>query len=354
MATRAETFHFLVTNLVVPFAWPVGPVTFRPPGWLRRQLISQAGRKDVWGDVPIEFLTEGTDDWNWASAHVTLARRSQDDPDIAGARGLMEDAVAVLRLFQRFVVPTVNVDRQTFGLAGDVGDALEWHWRIDRDGFAGMGGQRLGVVGAWTFTPVHARRFRTEGVFRFLADAILRHDRPAVGVTPWTQRVIVALRVLNQANAMQRDPLRIILAATALEALLGDQGESNSLRVNQRAAFLTCVDANDTSHGATRPACAILIAKSRKHLGDMLEQRARKGLGWRCSAFEDVDELTDDRNAALHDATDQFGQRAGLRAQRVVDEVLIAAVRWVQSNNATHLKDLDDAIAALPAAWVGR
>src|SRR5205814_14505 len=89
------------------------------------------------------------------------------------------------------------------------------------------------------------------------------------GRTDWQRRAIVAIRTMNLATVMQRPATRIILMATALEALLGNTyapggRATGGHQLSKRAAYLYCgtnILPTPDPHGpGRRGACGILLA----------------------------------------------------------------------------------------------
>jgi hypothetical protein len=269
-------------------------------------------------------------------------------------REMVRDAVALARLYQRACLPVENLDHQTFGMAPDIGSEPEYHWKADAKGYAGHGWSRIGVLGPFKFTKRWIRDFRTRASFAFLDDA-LRAPDPEPG--SWAQRAITAVRLLNVASPMRPQPLRIVLQAAALEALLGDdplpdpwKARSQAHPVAQRAAFVTCDRPDGARLREGDSACYSLVADSasKAELDPHHGRRPRDCWDWPCTYYWHIRQVFDARNRALHDAQDQFPKSTAVRYEGRVDEVVLAAVDWVATNNATGIHDLDGAIGALP------
>jgi len=239
---RRVRVDFRVDGLTVPTAWHVGRATFRPPGWLEARIATDLAKEPRQAGPFTDFALEGLSDWKWSSVSVTtIGRRGETATD--DARQDAEDAVAVGRLYQRACVPNWGMDVQTFGLVGDVGTSSDIVWQSDFDGVAGVSGRHRGPFAQWGFTRDQVRGFRSRPGFAFPDDALRTPDAPPGS---WQQRGITALRALNLASPAQSQPIRIVLQAVALEALLGDDPPANrrdfrpqAHPVAQRAAFLT-------------------------------------------------------------------------------------------------------------------
>jgi hypothetical protein len=211
---------FIVENLIVPRTWRVGRARIRPAGELLRRIDARMGPKpsktqkwlarerqqelgsSKWATIEVPILTPG---------HIENAA-------IDGARDVARDTIAVLRFFQRRLVPYFSLEIQTFGLGADIGGVIESRWVTDRTGkYAAGGWQQHGIAGSWTFTPAHLRTYRADPRFVYL-DAALRARNP----DDWQGRFLTTLRTMNIATIRERPSIRIMLFATALEALLGD------------------------------------------------------------------------------------------------------------------------------------
>jgi hypothetical protein len=104
-----------VAQLKVPIAWTVGRVTFRPPGWLKRRLANRRCHPLADREM-VDFGANLVGDWKWSSADVTVPVRPGESVPSDDVREAVRDAIAVARLYQRSCVPTMSMDRQTFGI----------------------------------------------------------------------------------------------------------------------------------------------------------------------------------------------------------------------------------------------
>jgi hypothetical protein len=273
---------------------------------------------------------------------------------VAAEREMVRDAIALGRLYQRACLPVENLDLQTFGMQPDIGSESEYHWKADAKGYAGHGWSRIGVLGPFAFTKSWIKDFRKRAAFAYLDDA-LRGPDPKPG--SWAQRAVTAVRLLNVASPMRPQPLRIVLQAAALEALLGDdplpdpwKARGQAHPVGQRAAFVTC----DRPDGALlRPgdlACFSLTADSatKAEIDPLHGRRPRDYWDWPCTYYWHIRQVFDARNRALHDAQDQFPTSTAVRYEGRVDDVILATIDWVVASNARGIDDLDHAIGSLP------
>jgi hypothetical protein len=346
---RRTRVDFLIPYLSVPVAWQVGRATFRPPGWLERQVQRdvQSVRIDARG-FPLEPLK----DTPWSSASVWTERSRDDVLNIDREREMVRDSIALARLYQRACLPVENLDAQTFGLAPDVTSDSEYHWKSDYKGYAGHGWSKIGILGPFTFRADWIRAFRDRPAFAFLDDA-LRGSDPAAG--SWAQRGITAIRLLNLASPVRTQPIRIVLQTAALEALLADdplpepwKARAQAHPVAQRGAFLTC----DRPDGAKLPAggeaCAFLGVDGAKAAERVLPGRPANYWDWPCTYYWHIREVFDARNRALHEALDQFRKSTAAKYEGRVDDVILAALEWAVASGAAGISDLDTKMADLP------
>jgi hypothetical protein len=201
--------------------------------------------------------------------------------------------------------------------------------------------------------------FKTADVRAYRADPRFAYlDRALAAKAPddWQARAITALRTMNVATVMQRPATRIILLATALEALLGDSfkldaGATGGHRLAKRAAYLWCgsnVQPPSLHRPGARPACGLLTASSSPRADPAMYDQA--GRRWGCSWYGDMRDLYDDRNAALHGGITRFAPRATSTHEFNMDHVVLAALQWILERHPASIDDLDADIRALPVA----
>jgi hypothetical protein len=350
--------HLLVTNLMIPRPWRVGGTTLYPAGHLLASLDRHLASLDP--PVPEVLVEDYRRDLRgspWATIRVpALASGGRlDEEALDRARDAARDVVAVLRLFKRVSHRRISLERQTFGLAVDIGSVSEARWITDRAGrFTGVGWQRHGILGHWEFVPAALRAYRADPRFAYLDRALSKGDPDR---DEWEGRLITAIRTMNVATVMQRPATRIMLLATALEALLGDKfqpGGSARGRGHQlarRSAYLWC-GSDLTPPSLHRPggrlACDLLTATGDPKKVRNLYEKAQRV--WACSWYGNARELYDDRNEALHGAAAGFDGNTAAMHEFHLDGVVMAAVDWVIQRRPTSVADLDAEIGALPTA----
>jgi hypothetical protein len=145
--------------------------------------------------------------------------------------------------------------------------------------------------------------------------------------------------------------IRSVLAAVAMESLLGLKENHRAHRVSVRYAYLTCDLTNVGSglHGPSRPACVVLASLHQNY--DWLEARTRELFpqGGGCSAYFNCDELIQRRNALLHDGFQLEDPEWPESLVGRFDRALIALIRWKLKTGAPGLEELDTEIDQLCA-----
>lgn len=354
---RRRYVHFVVTNLTLSRPWRVGSTTIYPPGYLLDRLDRHL--VDLDPPLPQQLADEyrrDLSDRNWSTIRVPVEARGGrvDGPIIDGARDVARDVIAVLRLFQRVRVRYVSLDRQTFGLATDIGSIVEPRWITDAVGrFASVSWERHGVLAPWTFRAADLQAYRTDPRFAYLDEALAAGDH---GRDDWQGRAIAAARTMSLATIMERPAMRVILLAAALEALLGDKftpgaKATGGHRLARRAAYLYCgsdLPVPDLHRPGGRPACRLLTATADPRKDPSVYDR--EPAVWGCSWYGDMRDLYDARNAALHGAEARFDQRAASTHAFHLDAAVLSTLAWVAEIRPRSIDDLDAAIAALPTA----
>lgn len=329
---RGADVHIPVEDLQVPQAWHVGRVTFRPAGWLQSYTASQVA---VPGTAQEDFLRRAREQMSrHRGATATIRARWRDGdhgPIVLDALEHVRDSIAVLRLYQVAMYPLVGRDLQQFGVSGDVGSAMLLHTATQGRNIIATGGRWLGVIGSWTFSRGDVRSFRDHPVFAFLDEAL---RTPNASRTQLQRRAITAVRTRALATGTLPVQMQIVLLATAVEAMLGDDTYQlgQYYRVAQRAAYVYCGFPTEWHHPTT-PACLYLTAPTAKEMKIARRDRAAQGLGAFCSAFGHAYDLTRFRNEALHGGRTDFGRRTWVLSQTAADQISCCAP-WLGSLTA--------------------
>jgi len=336
--------HVPVVQLNVPQAWRVGRVTFRPAGWLAGYTRGEAAPTGTAKAKFLAYAREQMDAHQTSTAEVRVRWPEKDKQSILdAAMEHVRDSVAVLLLYQRTRYPRVNTDLQQFGIHGDVGAVAQSYTVTRGRRIIATGHRLLGIPGDWTFSRADAVAFRNDPRFVYLDRAL----RAAPGRRrEFQRRALTAVRTRSLATAMLREQLRVVLLATALEALLAAEVQPNErrelgefFRIAQRASYLFCGEPDQRY--PSRPPCLYLHANSKRAMVNALEDRARRGQQPICTYFWDVFDLLEDRNQALHRAREGFGRRQVSRHATTTEQVILYALEWVDRTGAVALADLE-------------
>jgi hypothetical protein len=173
--------------------------------------------------------------------------------DIEEAMRQVTDALAVLRVVQRWRYPMVNVRSQTFGLPGQVTRAtLDY---LDLTATPGVGGRHVGAGTGWTFRDTDHDAWISEPPFRFLHEALIRSYQER---TSLQRRALIAIDLFSQAWLSWQPDTALLSGVMALEVLLGDQADqAKKFRVARRASYFMCGWPNHR-YSDGRPACPYL------------------------------------------------------------------------------------------------
>jgi hypothetical protein len=340
-----------VDFIEVPRRWRVGRCTIAPAHDVARRLgANTPTRSRFQQDVLAQFDAAVADAATIRiPIRITAAGRAVDGHEEA-ANNEARDALAVLRLLQEVRVPYFDATYQRFGLRPDVGRTIEPRLLCDTSGRIRTAGWTAhGVGGAWTFTHDDLRFYRHDHRFQWLDMALKTTERHR---TDWQRRVLTALRTVAFANRTQRSSMRIVLLATAIEALLGDpfvpgRAATSTNVIANRAAYLWCgtdFQPPDPHGVGGRPRCAFFDSRN-PWVDPTLHPRPGK---WACSFWGALRTLFDDRNAALHGAETRFSEKAANQHEYTIDKVMVQTLVWIQRASPTSIADLDAEIAALP------
>lgn len=349
-ASRAAIIHVPVVQLNVPAAWRVGRVTFQPGGWLAGHTQPEPAGDDEPMKAFLKLARKGIEEHQTSTAAVRVRWPEKNtQPTLDAAVDDVRDSVAVLRLYQHARYPMMNTDIQQFGIHGDIGATVQTYAVTQGERILAHGVHWLGVIGNWEFTSADVRDFRADPRFRYL-DATLR--TPPSRRSEFQRRVLTAVRTLGFATPMVREQLRVVLLATALEALLaadvqpGGRSELGEFfRITQRAAYLLCGEPDQRY--PSRPPCPYLHAQTLPALRHALDDRVKRGERPACSYFWHIFDLFDDRNSALHRTREHF-DRSRLSWHRIYTEkVILYAVEWANAHSGVGLASLQAEFAAL-------
>lgn len=349
--------HLPVPYLTVPARWRIGPVTFLPPGRLVAMIDRDHAKRPVRPPDLMEWLRRPLLDEPTSTVAVPawtrfLTTGKVEETALAAARDDARDAIAVLRLFQHHR-STMKTDHETFGLAVDIGSVMEHRYVSDPQGcFILTGVQRHGSIAAWTFSRDDMAAFAADPRFAFIDQAL---RTPAERRTDWQHRVVLAVRTLGVGVPLDRPSTRIVLAATAIEALVGDAyqpraGATGGHHLARRAAFAWCGAEFKNPHGQPpgRPACDFLVARGRDDLARRAREVAAGGGALVCDFYASLLDISEARNEAVHGADTRFTTKEADRYEYETEAVVLAVVAWVVDHGATTLTDYLAAIDALP------
>lgn len=354
---RRVFVHLAVPFLTVPAAWRVGGTTFLPPGRLLARLDrDQAKRRRVLGDLD-EYLRRQLAEDGLTTAMVPAWTRNLSTGRIesetyAAARDTARDSIAVIRLFQRSST-SMSIEHEAFGLAVDVGSAREDRWVTDRDSrVISFGTAMHGSIGRWEVCRADIAAFWADQRFAYLEGALRKAGQRR---TDWESRVVNAVRTFAMTTTLHRPGQRIVSAATAIEALVGDAyrpgtGGTGGHNLARRAAFAWCGVEFGDPHGPApaRASCPYLTATASGDLKKrMREVEERSGARPPCDYYATLRVLADDRNAAVHAADVPLSDQQARRHEYTVEKVLMAVIGRIVSGDMTTLSDYEAAIKSL-------
>ncbi len=334
-------FELLIEGLQVPFAWPVGPVTFRPAGALLADLEIGNAHPEHWYQG---WLREHLVKWTFATAQ-TMAK------DQVEAEAVVSASLAVLRLFQgtRTRLDTRN---QLFGLPGELMSARRES--VALGDFPGLGWRNVGSLGPWTFSDEDARAFANDARFSYLVNALL--------LTPSQRnelqdRALLSLELLDEALLTSNRRMSVLLSAIAIEILLGDERRADRVvRIAARGAFLSCHGNCGRGGGdcpytvaatwrdveqinANVPGICSAFMKTISGIGIVTTRRdPRDGShigepSYRYGLFEDRNKIVHAGAAPDDDASKRHAWNA--------THLYLKAIEWVATNSAATVDDID-------------
>jgi len=241
----------------------------------------------------------------------------------------------------RFRYRYVSLDRQTFGLPQTIRRIWENFYVLEGEIVIRAGFTQSGVLSPWDF--------KMEDVDAWPKDAAFAYFESLLGKEPTERsdtenRLITALGIASVSTASLRAPLRHVLYAVALEALLGDPPPAERThRIAVRAAFLTCDLLGPEPrgrHGPERPACPILAYATQNEMRKKARAMFPNGSPI-CSYYEWIRNVATQRNTVLHEALRGGDHRSAASAEGRVDEVILEYARVAADGPLRSLADLD-------------
>ena len=139
--------------------------------------------------------------------------------------------------------------------------------------------------------------------YRFLDEALRQPDGDR---TPLQRRALVAVELLSQAWLSWQPDTAFLSAVVALEALLGEPGDSTKkLRIARRVSYFICGWLEGSYAAGGRPACPLLALPlmASGQPGTELKRLmsdVKEGAFTPCTQFFGVLRLYDDRNEIVH------------------------------------------------------
>ena len=337
--SQAAMLHIPVVQLKTPRAWRVGRVTFKPAGWLAGYCRPGLESSPASNRPFLEDAQKGIEEHSASTAAVRVRWPGHNaDPVLDAAIEDVRDALAVLLLFQHWRHPQLNTDLQQFGVHGDVGGAIQRYTVTDRRRVQAWGIRHVGIFGNWEFSKADADVFATDHRFRYIDNALRARGQR----TELQRRVLTAIRALGLASTTPRPQVKVVLLATAVEALVSPDNpldlRGEYLRIAQRAAYLVCGEPDHRY--PSRPPCFYLQTTSLRALKNVLEDRQTQGKPSECSTFRHYYGLLNDRNDALHKAKERFDRSRVYWHARYAETLVLYLVEWAIAHPSAGLGDL--------------
>jgi len=212
-----KSFAIPIVNLRVPREWRVGRVWLRRPEWLLARIEATRAAPGTSHNEVLERLAVEVRELPWVLA---VAEAATDEE----ARAIVEEHVAVLRLYQRFRYRYVSLDRQTFGLPETIRRIWENFYVLEGEIVIGAGFTQSGVLGPWDF--------KMEDVDAWPKDVPFAYFESLLGKEPTERsdaenRLITALGIASVSTASLR--------ATAPRVVRGRVGSSPRRPATSRA-----------------------------------------------------------------------------------------------------------------------
>jgi hypothetical protein len=342
-----------VPGLDVVNTWQVGPVLLHPADDAL-ELICATQQEHQGPDHP------AFQKWLWdrisalsGSAVAEVSVTDANDAEAgADARELVASALAIMRAVQHMRNFMNEMDRQTFGLPGDVPSAVTDYVVIGDELTAGA--TRSGALAGWTFSDAEHQAWTTDPAFRFLNCAL---SCPEPDRTILQGRALLAINLLSQGWLSYKPDVELLNSAMALEVLLGEPDDKDKkFRIARRVSYFSCGWPRQLYPGTGRPACRLMSLP----LGDRSRDRGvpgpelqraladmKAGRAVRCSRFFQVCRIYEARNEIVHRGRLPVG---GNRPSTwfIAALLLSPVLTWFASHPDSDLSELDADIAALP------
>jgi hypothetical protein len=342
---RQTAVFFPIQNLHVPCSWPVGRVMFRPGDWVREHVDRWLANDDAEGRAGFgEVRDIAANVSACAEVRTTLDLALEPRAGVLPLRDRVTDALAVLRLFSDVVARVGPSDSQTFGWSRDMAAAMETNFAVSDNRVYHVSTGWHGAAFPHEFDAGDPAVYRADPRFRFLGQLI-----SAKRITPFQLRLLTALRTYNAATLPQSEQTRVILLATALEAVLGDDKVyDRAHRIARRSAYFTCVPPGTTSHAARRSKCFYMRSANSDVVAALRELRHEAGLGTYCTAYEGIRSLFHHRNDAVHRGQARFDGKATVVHRLMTRDAILATAEWLAARPRAAFHDIDQGIADLP------
>jgi hypothetical protein len=326
--------------------WDVGTVRFHPSG-AGAELVERVRREDQ-RDLPTSLrdLADQTaaELRDWAVAEVKVSGGVEE------AMPLVDSALTVLRAVQYIEHPMSAHRFQAFGLPGQATAATLKYFDLTK---AMPGWTKIGVLGGWPFEDDTHAKWEGEPAYRFLNGALRLAPEQR---TPLQHRALMAIELLSQAWLSWQPDIAFLSSVMALEALLGEPGDSSKkFRIARRISYFTCGSPLTSFYaGERRPACPLMAlplstaGKPGPELDQVLRDMRKTGGGIRCSYFLDVIDLYDARSEMVH--TGRLGLTESQESHAtwfIAAWLLRPALTWFAGHPTAELTELDGEIASL-------
>jgi hypothetical protein len=342
----SHRYLFPVLHLTIEEEWEIGPVRLYPAGstlGLVNGGRARRGWRHEWYDDHLD--EHEIADMEGGTVAVVVAATAQAGYD------LVADAVGVLRLFQPTRAPMVDVQVQTFGLAGEIEQWTSAY--IDLDA-VGAGWFHGGAHPGWTLRAEDHEAFKADSGWQLLAGSLEPAGRPPTRIEA---RLRLGARLINAALLDYNPDRKLLSLVTGLEVILGEpEWRAKKYWLARRAAFLSCSVPQRSMCGRDRDACHYLAwapkadGNATPALRDLLS-RARIDPRFRCSQYLELLDLYDARNRAIHDGS------SGLTVDdvkqimwRINQWLLPGLLAWCAAHRDADLGALDKEISAAAAA----